>query len=118
MSYMIEGGGSPTLSKAKAWLYHHREASHQLLQSITDVCVNYLEGQVIAGAQLLQVFESHAGLLGPDQFKEFCLSYLEQIARKLKTRLQEKGNPVVPLVSCGSPNNYEGQNIIMYCPLL
>ena len=46
MAYMIEGGGSPTLSKPKAWLYRHPEASHQLLQSITDVCVDYLEGQV------------------------------------------------------------------------
>ena len=52
MSYMIEGGGSPTLSKAKAWLYQHQEASHELLQLITDVCVDYLVGQVRAGAQV------------------------------------------------------------------
>ena len=52
MSYMIEGGGSPTLSKAKAWLYQHQEASHELLQIITDVCVDYLVGQVRAGAQV------------------------------------------------------------------
>ena len=55
MSYMIEGGGSPTLSRAKAWLYRHKDASHQLLQAITDVLVDYLEGQVKAGAQVLQV---------------------------------------------------------------
>jgi len=51
MSYMIEGGGSPTLSKAKAWLYQHQEASHRLLQIICDVCVDFLVGQVQAGAQ-------------------------------------------------------------------
>ena len=99
MAYMIEGGGSPTLSKAKAWLYRHQEASHKLLQSITDVCVDYLEGQVKAGAQLLQVFESHAGILGPDQFDQFCLPYLNQIARKLKDRLQQKNEQIVPMVS-------------------
>ena len=98
MAYMIEGGGSPTLSKAKAWLFRHQEASHKLLQSITDVCLDYLEGQVKAGAQLLQVFESHAGILGPDQFDQFCLPYLSQIAQKLKARLQEKGQPTVPMV--------------------
>ena len=98
MAYMVEGGGSPTLSKAKAWLFRHQEASHKLLQSITDVCVDYLEGQVKAGAQLLQVFESHAGILGPDQFDQFCLPYLSQIAQKLKARLQEKGQPTVPMV--------------------
>ena len=98
MAYMIEGGGSPTLSKAKAWLYRHQEASHQLLQSITDVCVDYLEAQVKAGAQLLQVFESHAGILGPEQFSQFSLPYLTQIAQKLKARLQEKSIPAVPMV--------------------
>ena len=55
MSYMIEGGGSPTLSRAKAWLYRHKDASHQLLQAITSVSLDYLEGQVKAGAQALQV---------------------------------------------------------------
>lgn len=52
MSYMIEGGGNPTLSKAKAWLYQHQEASHELLQIVTDVCVDFLIGQVQAGAQV------------------------------------------------------------------
>ena len=98
MAYMIEGGGSPTLSKAKAWLYRHQEASHKLLQSITDVCVDYLEGQVKAGAQLLQVFESHAGILGPEQFEQYCLPYLTQIAQKLKTRLQQKNEASIPMV--------------------
>ncbi len=99
MSYMIEGGGSPTLSKSKAWLYAHPDASHQLLQAITDVCVEYLEGKVVAGAQLLQVFESHAGLLGREQFLQFALPYLKQIASKLKANLQAKNFPVVPMVS-------------------
>lgn len=97
MSYMIEGGGSPTLSKSKAWLYSHPEASHQLLQSLTDVCVDYLAGQAEAGAQLLQVFESHAGLLGREQFLQFALPYLKQIACKVKAKLSEKGLPAVPM---------------------
>ena len=98
MSYMIEGGGSPTLSRAKAWLYRHKEASHHLLQAITDVSVDYLEGQVRAGAQMLQVFESHAGLLGHALFTEFSLPYLEQIATKLKERIREKKLTPVPMV--------------------
>ena len=55
MSYMIEGGGSNTLSRAKSWLYRHKDASHQLLQTITDVSIDYLQEQVRAGAQALQV---------------------------------------------------------------
>lgn len=52
MSYMIEGGGSSTHSKAKRWLYRHPEASHMLLKMLTDVIVEYLLGQVAAGAQV------------------------------------------------------------------
>lgn len=52
MSYMIEGGGSNTHSKAKRWLYQHPEASHMLLKILTDVIVEYLLGQVAAGAQV------------------------------------------------------------------
>lgn len=52
MAYMIEGGGSTTHSKAKRWLYRHPEASHRLLKQLTDVIVEYLVGQVAAGAQV------------------------------------------------------------------
>lgn len=52
MTYMIEGGGSTTQSKAKRWLYCHPEASHRLLKQLTDVIVEYLLGQVAAGAQV------------------------------------------------------------------
>lgn len=49
---MIEGGGSVTQSKAKRWLYRHPEASHMLLKMLADVIVEYLLGQVTAGAQV------------------------------------------------------------------
>lgn len=55
MSYMIEGGGSKTLSKAKKWLYTQPEASHKLLQMLTDLNVDYLVNQIEAGAQMVQV---------------------------------------------------------------
>jgi uroporphyrinogen decarboxylase len=56
MAYMIEGGGSRTLSKAKTWLFRYPEASHRLLSAITDVCTKFLTRQVtLGGAQLLQV---------------------------------------------------------------
>lgn len=53
MAYMIEGGGSKTFTKAKRWLYEYPRESHQLLQLITDVCVEYLIGQVDAGAEVI-----------------------------------------------------------------
>jgi uroporphyrinogen decarboxylase len=96
---MIEGGGSKTLSKAKKWLYTHPEASHKLLQLLTDLNVDYLVGQVQAGAQMLQVFESHAEFLGPQLFAIFCMPYLKEICKLVKEKLTEKGIPTVPMVN-------------------
>lgn len=52
MSYMVEGGGSPTLSRAKAWLYRHPEAAHRLLGVLAETCAAFLVEQVHAGAQV------------------------------------------------------------------
>ncbi|KAG0286070.1 Uroporphyrinogen decarboxylase in heme biosynthesis, partial [Linnemannia gamsii] len=87
MAYMVEGGGSKTFSKAKKWLFQHPEESHELLQRITDVSVDYLVAQVHAGAQMLQIFESWAGELGPLEFETFSLPYLIQIAHRVKEEL-------------------------------
>jgi uroporphyrinogen decarboxylase len=93
MAYMIEGGGSKAYKRARAWLYEDPDAAHNLLQQITDVVVPYLIGQVNAGAQLLQVFDSWAGLLGPQTFRTFGLPYLKQIAERVKAEC-----PDTPLV--------------------
>ncbi|KAG9278428.1 uroporphyrinogen decarboxylase [Astyanax mexicanus] len=106
MSYMIEGGGSTTHSKAKRWLYRHPEASHKLLGQLTDVIVEYLLGQVKAGAQALQVFESHTGCLGPAEFKEFSLPYLRDIARRVKDKLKESGLDNVPMIVFAKDGHY------------
>jgi uroporphyrinogen decarboxylase len=78
-SYMIEGKGSKTFSAAKKMLYTQPEFSHQLLEMITQSTINYLRGQVKAGADLIQIFDSWAGILGPDQYKEFSLRYISKI---------------------------------------
>ncbi|KAG8536281.1 hypothetical protein GDO81_026721, partial [Engystomops pustulosus] len=66
MTYMIEGGGSNTMSKAKRWLYQDPGASRQLLQQLTDVIVDYLVGQVAAGAQVQRAPVSHTRGAGTD----------------------------------------------------
>ena len=78
-AYMIEGSGSKTFSKAKKFLYTQPELSHKLLQKITDSTINYLKGQIIAGADMLQLFDSWAGILSPEQYREFALKYIAQI---------------------------------------
>ncbi|MBL3654869.1 uroporphyrinogen decarboxylase [Fulvivirga sediminis] len=78
-AYMVEGGGSKTFSKARAMLYTEPELAHQLLQKITDSTINYLKGQIVAGADLIQVFDSWAGILSPAQYETFSLPYISQI---------------------------------------
>jgi len=95
---MIEGGGSTTQSKAKKWLYAHPSASEELLGILTNVVIDYLVAQANAGAQLLQVFESHAGILGPGLFEKFALPCIRRIAKEIRERLTADGVEVPPLV--------------------
>ncbi|MCH7399813.1 uroporphyrinogen decarboxylase [Belliella sp. DSM 107340] len=78
-AYMIEGSGSKTFSKARAMLYTEPELSHQLLQMITDSTINYLKAQIAAGVNLIQLFDSWAGILPPNHYDEFSLKYISQI---------------------------------------
>jgi uroporphyrinogen decarboxylase len=78
-SYMVEGSGSKTFSKAKKMLYTQPELSHALLQKITDTTILYLKAQAECGADILQIFDSWAGILSPDQYNTFALPYIAQI---------------------------------------
>lgn len=78
-AYMIEGSGSKTFSKAKKFLYANPQAAHNLLEKITQSSINYLKGQVKAGVDMLQVFDSWAGVLSPEQYNEFSLKYISKI---------------------------------------
>lgn len=89
MAYMVEGGGSKTFSKAKTWLFAHPNETHQLLNKIAEVSVRYLVGQVKAGAQMLQVFESWAGELSPAMFAEFSSFYLTKIYKDVQAGIAE-----------------------------
>lgn len=111
MAYMIEGGGSNTMAKAKRWLYQYPEASHTLLKILTNVIVDYLVGQVSSGAQALQVFESHAGHLGSEQFTEFSLKYLREIAHRVKEKLKALGLDQVPMIVFAKDAHYALEDI-------
>jgi uroporphyrinogen decarboxylase len=81
--YMTEGQGSKTFSIARKILYTNPALAHQLLDRITMVTIAYMKAQVNAGAHMLQLFDSWAGILGPDQYEEFGLRYIRKIADAL-----------------------------------
>lgn len=102
LTYMIEGGPSKTKSLVKTWLFQHPQESHQVLQAITDVCVNFLIAQQRAGAQCLQVFESvGAEVLTQAHFYEFAFTYLAQIAARVKDAC-----PDTPLIGFSKGTDY------------
>ncbi|MFZ7114787.1 MAG: uroporphyrinogen decarboxylase [Bacteroidota bacterium] len=80
LSYMIEGKGSKTFSKAKKFLYTEPRLAHKLLDKITKSTINYLKGQISAGADIVQVFDSWAGVLSPEQYSEFASRYISEIS--------------------------------------
>jgi uroporphyrinogen decarboxylase len=79
LAYMVEGSGSKTFSKAKAFLYQQPAAAHLLLEKIALSTIQYLKAQIAAGADLIQLFDSWAGVLSPNMYSEFSLKYISMI---------------------------------------
>ena len=82
-AYMVEGGGSKTFSKARRLLYQNPTLSHQLLEKIAIATAAYLKEKTRHGADLIQLFDSWAGVLPPAHYREFSLRYIELICREL-----------------------------------
>ncbi|CCF59546.1 hypothetical protein KAFR_0H01360 [Kazachstania africana CBS 2517] len=89
--YMVEGGSSKIFRFVKELINTYPELIHKLLNKITDVAIEFLCKQVVAGAQLLQVFESWGGELSSMDFDEFSLPYLKRISETVPQRLKEYG---------------------------
>ena len=81
--YMVEGHGSKTFSESRKLLYTNPVLAHELLSRITDVTIQYLKAQAAAGAHMLQIFDSWAGILGTEQYAEFGLKYIDKIANAI-----------------------------------
>lgn len=84
LCYMVQGKGSKTFDEAKEFCYTQPELAHQFLQMITDTTVAYLKGQVEAGVDVIQIFDSWGGLLSPQDFENISLKYIRQIVEALK----------------------------------
>lgn len=102
-AYMVEGSGSKTFSKAKQFLYTQPELAHLLLEKITQSTINYLKGQVNSGADMIQLFDSWAGVLAPEQFYEFSLKYISKICDAIQ--------PLAPITVFAKDAHYAVEEI-------
>ena len=78
-AYMIEGGGSRNYAQVKRMMYTEPTTLHALLDKIADTVILYLNAQIEAGAQVIQLFDSWAGELSPKDYTEFALPYERKI---------------------------------------
>ena len=78
-SYIIEGGHSQNYTLTKGMMYQNRAAWDLLMEKLTQVLIPYLNAQVKAGAQALQVFDSWVGCLSPSDYEEYVLPHSKKI---------------------------------------
>ncbi len=82
--YMVEGKGSKTFDKAKAFCYTQPEAAHLLLEKITRATIAYLQEKTRNGADVVQIFDSWGGLLSPLDYETFSLHYIREIVNAMQ----------------------------------
>lgn len=94
-SYMIEGGVTKDFRRIKAMMYAQPEQLHLLLHTLALSVTSYLNAQIKAGAQAVQLFDTWGGVLSPACFQEFSLSYMKQIILGL---VRENDGQKVPVI--------------------
>lgn len=92
-TYMIEGSGSKTYAICKKMLYQNPQLLHQILHKVTEATKLYLENQIKAGVNAVQIFDSWASALEMDAFFEFSWSYILEITNYLKAKF-----PQIPII--------------------
>ena len=85
MSYLIEGAGSRDFEHTKRMLFAEPAMFGQLMESITSLLVTYLGGQVRAGVDALQIFDSWAGALTPADYAQHVAPHVERLVREART---------------------------------
>jgi uroporphyrinogen decarboxylase len=86
-SYITEGGGSKNYVHTKELMYRHPGAWDSMMQLISRSVARYLNGQILAGAQAVQLFDSWAGCLGPEDYRRSVLPYTIQVIESISPRV-------------------------------
>ncbi|MBW2289534.1 MAG: uroporphyrinogen decarboxylase [Deltaproteobacteria bacterium] len=97
-AYLVEGGGSKDFAQLKRMMWTAPEVLRELLARLTDLTVEYLGAQIEAGAQAVQLFDTWAGILSPQDYREWVLPTHREIA----ARLDRRAAPLILFVNNGA----------------
>jgi uroporphyrinogen decarboxylase len=100
-TYMVEGGSSRDFAHIKTMAYDTPELMHQLLSLLADAVADYLNAQVRAGAQALQIFDTWGGSLTAAGYKEFSLKYMQRVISRLTPEADGRRVPVIVFTKNG-----------------
>jgi uroporphyrinogen decarboxylase len=92
---MVEGGSSKEFRFTKNMMYAQPEVLHALLDHLADSVIDYLNAQIDAGAQAIQIFDSWGGALAHREYVEFSLNYMTKIIAGLQ---REKDGQRIPII--------------------
>jgi uroporphyrinogen decarboxylase len=85
-TYMVEGGGSRDFRRVKSWAYHDPQGFDALINLLEEATIEYLTGQIEAGVEVVQLFDSWAGILPEPAFLRWVIEPTRRIAAALKDR--------------------------------
>ena len=94
-TYMIEGGGSKDFRVAKEFMYNNPEAMHLLLNKLADAVIDYLNSQITAGAQAVQIFDTWGGILTTTNYLDYSLTYMKKIVSNLINENEGRSVPII-----------------------
>jgi uroporphyrinogen decarboxylase len=92
-TYMVEGRGSTDQGEARGWAYRDSAGFSRLIDVLTEASIEYLVGQIKAGADVIQIFDSWAGSLAENQFEQWVVAPTARIVQALKSQF-----PDVPVI--------------------
>ncbi|MFL9544278.1 uroporphyrinogen decarboxylase [Acinetobacter baumannii] len=100
-TYMVEGGSSKEFHFTKQMMYAQPEVLHALLDHLADSVIDYLNAQIDAGAQAIQIFDSWGGALAHREYVEFSLNYMKKIIAGLQREKDGRRIPVIVFTKGG-----------------
>ena len=100
-TYMVEGGSSKDFRRAKTMAYDQPEVMHLLLEKLALSVTDYLNSQIEAGAQVVQIFDTWGGALSAAGYLEFSLAYMKKIIAGLHREYDGRPVPVIVFTKQG-----------------